>query len=110
MSTNSTASNREDSQKKRKNKKALRNEEKKRSLASIEAESKLAKMRYYWIFNIVWTLLGCFLLAIGQLTQDAQIKAAPTFPIGVFIILLSAGMGIYGARMQFKLKKKAGKE
>ena len=59
MSTNSTDPNRDDSKKKRKNKKAMRNEEKKRSLASIEAESKLAKMRYYWIFNIVWTLMGC---------------------------------------------------
>ncbi len=96
--------------KKRRNRKALRNEEKKRNSASIEAEEKLSKMRTYWVCNAIWALIGIALLAIGLYSKDAKISEVAAIKVSCFIIVFSIGAAIYGARKQYSLTKKANRK
>ena len=87
--------------------KSRRNAGKEHKNRVSEAESKLAKMSYYWIFSVVWALLGVFLVAVGLTSGDARVEAAPAVKVGGFIIVMAVIMVIYGARMHFKLSRQA---
>ncbi|MBQ7567581.1 hypothetical protein IJT17_02115 [bacterium] len=86
-------------------KKSLRNVGKERRNKVTEAEKSLEKMRFYWIFNVVWLAFGAFLIAVGLNSSDAQVATAAAVKVGGFIIILAIGMAIYGAKRQYSLSK-----
>lgn len=87
-------------------KKSQRNAGRERKTKVIEAEAKLKKMRYYWIFSAVWFLMGAFLTAVGANAVDSKVDAAGAFKVGLMIVVLAVGFAIYGIKLQHNLRKK----
>lgn len=85
-------------------KKSFRNRGVERKHKVSEAEMKLNRMHYYWIFSVIWMVLGAILVAFGLTSLEDT--ASASVRVGGFIILLALGMIGYGAKMHSSLKER----